>query len=83
MPADPSCRDQPVARGNAQLGQEALAQRTARQADLARHLGKRWRRVGIGPVKVDVASALSVVAFVIVLVIVAIYVRVVRPMREV
>lgn len=33
--------------------------------------------------KVDVASALSVVAFVIVLVIVAIYVRVVRPMREV
>ena len=33
--------------------------------------------------KVDVASALSVVAFVIVLVIVAVYVRVVRPMREV
>jgi multiple sugar transport system permease protein len=33
--------------------------------------------------KVDVASALSVVAFAIVLVIVAVYVRVVRPMREV
>jgi multiple sugar transport system permease protein len=33
--------------------------------------------------KVDVASALSVVAFVIVIVIVAIYVRVVKPMREV
>jgi multiple sugar transport system permease protein len=33
--------------------------------------------------KVDVASALSVVAFVIVLVIVGVYVRVVRPMREV
>lgn len=33
--------------------------------------------------KVDVASALSVVAFVIVLVIVALYVRIVRPMREV
>jgi len=30
-----------------------------------------------------VASALSVVAFAIVLVIVAVYVRVVRPMREV
>jgi multiple sugar transport system permease protein len=33
--------------------------------------------------KVDVASALSVVAFVIVIVIVAIYVRVVKPMKEV
>ncbi|MFC6356987.1 carbohydrate ABC transporter permease [Luethyella okanaganae] len=33
--------------------------------------------------KVDVASALSVVAFVIVIVIVAIYLRVVKPMREV
>lgn len=33
--------------------------------------------------KVDVASALSVVAFVIVLLIVALYVRIVRPMREV
>lgn len=33
--------------------------------------------------KVDVASALSVVAFLIVIVIVAVYVRVVRPMREV
>ncbi|MEJ3403765.1 sugar ABC transporter permease [Rathayibacter sp. YIM 133350] len=33
--------------------------------------------------KVDVASALSVVAFVIVIVIVAVYVRVVKPMREV
>ncbi|MGW9632244.1 carbohydrate ABC transporter permease [Agromyces sp. NPDC055520] len=33
--------------------------------------------------KVDVASALSVVAFVIVIVIVAVYVRVVKPMKEV
>ncbi len=33
--------------------------------------------------KIDVASALSVVAFVIVIVIVAVYVRVVKPMREV
>ena len=33
--------------------------------------------------KVDVASALSVVAFIIVIVIVAIYVRVVKPMKEV
>ena len=33
--------------------------------------------------KVDVASALSVVAFLIVIVIVAIYVRVVKPMKEV
>ena len=33
--------------------------------------------------KVDVASALSVVAFIIVIVIVAIYVKVVKPMREV
>jgi multiple sugar transport system permease protein len=33
--------------------------------------------------KVDVASALSVVAFLIVIVIVAVYVRVVRPMKEV
>ena len=33
--------------------------------------------------KVDVASALSVVAFLIVIVIVAVYVRVVKPMREV
>jgi multiple sugar transport system permease protein len=33
--------------------------------------------------KVDVASALSVVAFVIVIVIVAVYVKVVKPMREV
>lgn len=33
--------------------------------------------------KVDVASALSVIAFLIVIVIVAIYVRVVKPMREV
>jgi multiple sugar transport system permease protein len=33
--------------------------------------------------KIDVASALSVVAFVIVIVIVAVYVKVVKPMREV
>lgn len=33
--------------------------------------------------KVDVASALSVVAFIIVIVIVAVYVRVVKPMKEV
>lgn len=33
--------------------------------------------------RVDVASALSVVAFIIVIVIVAVYVRVVKPMREV
>ena len=33
--------------------------------------------------KVDVASALSVVAFVIVIVIVAVYVKVVKPMQEV
>lgn len=33
--------------------------------------------------KIDVASALSVVAFLIVIVIVAVYVRVVKPMKEV
>ena len=44
-------RDQPVARIYAQLGQETLAQRTARQADLARHLGQRGRGVGIGGVE--------------------------------
>ena len=33
--------------------------------------------------KIDVASALSVVAFVIVTIIVAIYVKVVKPMQEV
>ena len=33
--------------------------------------------------KVDVASALSVVAFLIVIVIVAIYVKAVKPMKEV
>ncbi len=44
-------RDQPVARGDAQLGQEALAQRAARQADLARHLSQRRRGVGIAGIE--------------------------------
>src|SRR5213079_2400012 len=44
-------RHQPIARIESQLGDEALAERPARQANLARHLSERGRRVAIGRVE--------------------------------
>ena len=44
-------RHQPVARIDAQLSDETLAERTARQADPARHLGERGRCIGVGRIE--------------------------------
>ena len=43
--------DQPVARRQAELGDEALAEGVGGDADLARHLGERRRLVGVGRVE--------------------------------